>query len=718
MEDLRYPVLWIGHIVRGQPEFWKEINEINIPNFGKFNVKSEVLNNVIMNAYDLYTANVVNEISERGGIKKWLGENVNYVMVDSGGFLFQRKGILSISPDVISGIYVKIKPDVCVALDHPLDPTQSKFDNIDRIKLTLKNTEKMVHALPSSLKFIPAVHGYTPEMLLACLTEMMKIFDKAGREPFMFGLGSLVPLMRSIPNMRNYYFEPWGLNSARKTAIKIAHEFRTLLKGKRIHAFGIGYNMMHLLLLLGFDSVDSIGWRMAGARGQILIFNKGARAISPRASADSTWSKPISPEEFKQLEEYCNCPVCSSDPNKLREDETARMLHNAYVFLQEALAARILINEGIDEYIYFLKERFSDMQTKPLFDYAVDLINQSKTVIKSSDFKKEYDYMFKYSEEDKILDREEVLDLRNEIESFVNAILPIISQKIGATNTSALKMAILNSVNWRLIRHVDKNLFKEMILDVYLPFIKLEYFKTIKKDSKELLPFLLFSNNILNIREDSELSTVFLNSLSKKELEVLKRCKAGKKLEQLSREIGVNSNALKEIIDRLMEKKLIIRKNNRYSSVIDPDNLNIIQDVHDHIAEKVELIKREKMFEFIWKIAGKRLSLEGIIDVLKHVKDKGSISNDDAEKKFGSHWKYVIKACHKINLLRHHRKLSKHYEFPVLKAKKLARLIDENAKQNLRDYIIKHPLFSMFVENMLIYISLLRKTPTLDFFQK
>lgn len=717
MEDLKYPILWIGHIARGQPEFWKEIKEIIIPNFGKFNVKSEVLNNIIMNAYDLYVANIIDEVSREGGIKNWLGENVNHVMVDSGGFLFQQKGVLSVSPDVISEIYIKIKPEVCVALDHPLDPTQSIFDNIDRIKLTIENTEKMIHILPSSFRFIPVIHGYTPEMLLACITKVVKIFDKADRIPFMFGLGSLVPLMRSIPNMRNYYFEPWKLNSARKTALKIAHEFRELLREKRIHAFGIGYNMMHLMLLLGFDSVDSIGWRMAGARGQILIFNRGARAISPRASAESTWSKPISPEEFRYLEEYCNCPICSSDPNRLKKDETARMLHNAYVFLQEALAARILINEGINEYVNFLRERFSDMQTKPLFEYAVSLI-KSKPMLKFSDLQKEYNYVFEYEEEDKILDRERTLDLKDEIKNFVNAILPTISERIDATDTSALKVAILNSVNWRLIRHIDKNLFREMILEVYLPFIKLKYLSTIKKDFKKLLPFLLFSGNILNVKENSEPSRVFLSSLSENELEVLKRCIIGKTLEQLSKETDIDSCILRGAIDQLMEKELIIQRNNRYFSVINPDNLDMIQDIHGHVIEKVELIKRRKMFEFIWKAAGKRLSLGDIIDLLKQVRDKGFISKDDAEKKFGFHWEYVIKACHKINLLRHHRKRSKHFEFPVLKAKKLAKLIDENAEENLRNYIIKHPLFPMFVENMLIYISLLRKTPILDFFQK
>ena len=62
------------------------------------------------------------------GIHKYLDYD-GLVMMDSGGYLFQKKEEMDLDPIKVLDLYENSKPDIGVVLDHPFDPNSSNQAN-------------------------------------------------------------------------------------------------------------------------------------------------------------------------------------------------------------------------------------------------------------------------------------------------------------------------------------------------------------------------------------------------------------------------------------------------------------------------------------------------------------------------------------------------------------------------------------------------------------
>ena len=116
------PTLWIGHTIGGKPEPWK----------------SFPVDNLLVNAYEiLKKPSVFGEINKKG-IHKYLDFD-GLVLMDSGGFLFQKKNDIDVDASTILQLYHDSDPDIGVILDDPFDLSKSRRINNRRWKVTINN---------------------------------------------------------------------------------------------------------------------------------------------------------------------------------------------------------------------------------------------------------------------------------------------------------------------------------------------------------------------------------------------------------------------------------------------------------------------------------------------------------------------------------------------------------------------------------------------------
>lgn len=106
---------------------------------------------------------------------------------------------------------------------------------------------------------------------------------------------------------------------------------------KSIHVFGVGGTAtLHLTALLGFDSVDSSGWRNRAARGIVQLPGSGERLV---ADLGNWRGREPSSEEWRLLRR-CKCPACREHgtrglkARRLRGFR-CRATHNLWILLEE-----------------------------------------------------------------------------------------------------------------------------------------------------------------------------------------------------------------------------------------------------------------------------------------------------------------------------------------------------------------------------------------------
>lgn len=316
-KQIHTPILWLGQIINGVPKPWEY-----------FEVDALMVNACdIINQYGRVSEKIMNE-----GIHKYLNFN-GPVLMDSGGFLFQKKKELTVQPREILDLYYYSKPDFGVVLDHPLNTSASYYLNMKRWKKTLANTAYMFEN-NGSVALMPVTHGYGKTRIRRACDE---IKDTIG-EPTMIGIGSLVPLIKSgwIGRKNN--------GSGRKFLVDAIKIVRNEFPDAFMHVFGVGgTTTMHLMYALGVDSVDSMGWRMKAAHGAIQLPGIPDRFLSPRTRKTGKGRISISGYDKKILSK-CQCPVCREKTLKqqiklLDNEFKLRALHNAWVFYSERKSA-------------------------------------------------------------------------------------------------------------------------------------------------------------------------------------------------------------------------------------------------------------------------------------------------------------------------------------------------------------------------------------------
>lgn len=346
-KKLSTPSLWLGHIIDLNPKPWEFIE----------------LENLMINAYYIINKpSSYQKICEKG-IHNYLNFD-GLIMMDSGGFLFQKKEEIDLNPLELLDLYEKSKPDIGVILDHPLDPKNTNQSNKKRWQETLKNTKIMMEC-NSKVPLMPVIHGYSFSELKKACSDIKKIDD----DPKLIGLGSLVPLVlnssaasKRFGNCMQFILESMKL---------IRNEFPNAM----LHAFGVGSaRTMHLMYSIGADSLDSTGWRIKAAYGVIQLPGLGDRYPKTRNNG----RRVINAEEKKILAQ-CKCPTCNEKSisqriNILNEKFPERALHNAWVFKkEEEHYKRAVIEDNTRE---FLEKRLKIGHYSKSFNF---LINSKET---------------------------------------------------------------------------------------------------------------------------------------------------------------------------------------------------------------------------------------------------------------------------------------------------------------------------------------------------
>jgi queuine/archaeosine tRNA-ribosyltransferase len=140
-------------------------------------------------------------------------------------------------------------------------------------------------------------------------------------------LGGIVPNLLRAPKAIPY-----------QRVLESLWETRAAFTSKQLHVFGIGGTAtLHLAALMGFNSLDSSGWRNRAARGIVQLPGKGDRALAELGS----WRGRQPSESELGLLERCCCPACRHQGlNGLKAPGITgfnnRATHNLWVLLEEA----------------------------------------------------------------------------------------------------------------------------------------------------------------------------------------------------------------------------------------------------------------------------------------------------------------------------------------------------------------------------------------------
>ena len=170
--------------------------------------------------------------------------------------------------------------------------------------------------------YVPVVHIGNH---LKNYTEQMMACPKLSKKPSI-ALGAIVPNLLRKPKAMPY-----------ADVLKGLQHFRTVFDKKSLHVFGVGGTAtLHLMSLLGIDSVDSSGWRSRAARGIVQLPGCGERLV---ADLGNWRGREPSTDEWNTLR-ACQCPACARyGTNGLKANKLhgfcCRAAHNLWVLLEE-----------------------------------------------------------------------------------------------------------------------------------------------------------------------------------------------------------------------------------------------------------------------------------------------------------------------------------------------------------------------------------------------
>jgi queuine/archaeosine tRNA-ribosyltransferase len=327
---LETPVLWLGYRLGSSPKPWEFLD----------------IDSIIVNAHEMLSDKARLKNIEDEGIHSYLGFN-GAIVIDSGGFLFLRRANLSIDVTRLMEVYERSRPMIGVVLDYPFDPFASRIENESRWARTLENTRAMLGG-NGSIPLMPVIHGYT-------LSDIARACDAIEElsEVDMIGMGSIVPLMKGINGQIDFSetndSKPSRTErqdrvdspkySSRHFVVDAVKFVRKRFPDAMLHVFGVGgTTTMHLMLALGVDSLDSIGWRIKAGHGAIQLPGTGDRFLSPRDHRRV--QRRLLDDGEKTILSQCECPICIGRelPDRIRTLDRSfenRALHNAWTYLEE-----------------------------------------------------------------------------------------------------------------------------------------------------------------------------------------------------------------------------------------------------------------------------------------------------------------------------------------------------------------------------------------------
>jgi tRNA-guanine family transglycosylase len=343
---------------------------------------------VLLNAFDL----IGNKRTKKCALE-WRNQEINLsqgiefggaLMLDSGAYNFLQHKEISITPEEVLDVALKMKAQTCVVLDHPFPPHATK-DEVDlRVQRTLDNTRAMVRRLeqskdvPSEFRLIPVLHGHDEETLLKCLKG---IREAIGNEPEIIGIGSLAPLAQ---------------NGSKRKVVDIISNIRKMLPDAHIHCFSMGSALLMLLAFYcGADSVDSQTWVMSAAYKQVQLPGLYLTRFSEREALSNPNYKNMLHRFTTRLVELCheesfivknwdtgddwtinNEKDALSYLNFLQDQKGVnnlhrRACHNLYSFNFEARKVFEMQSKSLADLERFIQSRLHSTIYKQVFEYAM-----------------------------------------------------------------------------------------------------------------------------------------------------------------------------------------------------------------------------------------------------------------------------------------------------------------------------------------------------------
>jgi len=236
-----------------------------------------------------------------------------YHKVDSGGFQLMKQELIGkrnylLTPEIVYEVQKNLTCDIGVSLDVPIGTSSNIKNNYKKIEKTIQNFKKVLKLYDNELdnfSILPVIHGHNKKLLDYAIK---KIQDIIGDAPKALGVGSLVPMVKSIKGSAN--------TGGKKNFTNLLIYLRKKLPNTFIHAFGIGGTMAYLAFLCGVDSIDSSGWILKASRGVIQL-----PGVSDRFLRKKSHNRPYLIENRKikgknsrineiELFMKCECPVC------------------------------------------------------------------------------------------------------------------------------------------------------------------------------------------------------------------------------------------------------------------------------------------------------------------------------------------------------------------------------------------------------------------------
>ncbi len=317
----RSPLFWLTHSIDGSPRPWEHFR----------------IENLMVNAQEILQSPAWTDRVTANGIHKSLRFSGS-IMMDSGGYLILRDRKPRFGLEEVLDLYEASHPEYCVALDHPLRPGIRRYQERSRQNVSLRNLSAMLRLrTTNNPSMVPVIHGHSIESVSWYISRL----QTRGRFDLV-GIGSLVPSLFKLKGAM-------GITQA----ISILAYVRQRLPEARLHTFGVGSTItMHLMFLIGIDSIDSSAWRTKAAYGAIQLPGIGDRYIT--SNERSAIKRKLGRHE-RELLDNCRCPACRREGLKgLRRSFGLRALHNAWVFQQEVNLTRKLKRGS--EYEAYAKE--------------------------------------------------------------------------------------------------------------------------------------------------------------------------------------------------------------------------------------------------------------------------------------------------------------------------------------------------------------------------
>ena len=349
---------------------------------------------ILVNAYDLLanhrTRQVASEISKgQGKLHKHI-QFAGPLILDSGGFNFQKHADISIKPLDVLNLGIDFGVDVSVVLDHPFLPTSGPEEVQGRWQRTLANTRSMFEELkgwngelPNGFQLMPVLHGHDNKTLERCREEIVNIW---GGDPPIVGIGSLAPLAR---------------NGSKRMVIEILCTARQLFPDAHIHCFSLGSAMLMLFAFYcGADTVDSQTWILSAAFKNVQLPGFPWTRFSPREKEKDEEKYEQTRHAFAQhllqlitKEGFAIKDWDTENAWHIRDEAEAlfyldyledrdginhihrRACHNLYAFNFEACRAREAKKAG--ELKAFIASRLKSTVYRKAFEYAVKQVQSS-----------------------------------------------------------------------------------------------------------------------------------------------------------------------------------------------------------------------------------------------------------------------------------------------------------------------------------------------------